>query len=232
VVEETMKNERMPVCASCHVKEKVCEVESGHGPDFCPTLYQKEAVEKGVGEYEKPDIREFARQASIQEGECYANRGVDPYVLHPVKPRIQETCEFAKKMGFRRIGIAFCEGLRQEAAVLTKILEVQGFEVVSVVCKAGRVPKESIGVKDEEKIEIGKFESMCNPIGQAMILNEKKTDFNIVVGLCVGHDSLFLKYAEAYTTVLVVKDRVLGHNPAAALYTAESYYARVRRPGF
>ncbi|MBW2121998.1 MAG: DUF1847 domain-containing protein, partial [Deltaproteobacteria bacterium] len=58
------------------------------------------------------------------------------------------------------------------------------------------------------------------------------TDFNILLGLCVGHDSLFLKYAEAFSTVLIVKDRVLGHNPAAALYTTDSYYARLKREGF
>jgi uncharacterized metal-binding protein len=73
---------------------------------------------------------------------------------------------------------------------------------------------------------------MCSPIAQAMILNGEKTDFNILVGLCVGHDSLFLKYAEAFSTVLVAKDHVLGHNPSAALYTAESYYSRLMRKDF
>jgi uncharacterized metal-binding protein len=63
-------------------------------------------------------------------------------------------------------------------------------------------------------------------------LNEEKTELNILLGLCVGHDSLFFKYAEAYTTVLVAKDRVLGHNPIAALYTAGSYYSRLMEPGF
>lgn len=65
---------------------------------------------------------------------------------------------------------------------------------------------------------------MCNPITQAYLLNEEKTEFNILLGLCVGHDSLFLKNAEAPCTVLAVKDRLLGHNPLAAIYTAESYY--------
>jgi len=73
---------------------------------------------------------------------------------------------------------------------------------------------------------------MCNPISQAMVLNDDKTDFNILLGLCVGHDSLFIKYANAYTTVLVVKDRVLGHNPVAALYTADGYYQRLKRKDF
>ena len=107
-----------------------------------------------------------------------------------------------------------------------------GFQVVSVVCKAGRTPKEHIGIQEEEKINIGTFESMCSPIAQAMILNGEETDFNILLGLCVGHDSLFLKYSDAFSTVLVVKDRVLAHNPVAALYTAESYYERLKRPGF
>lgn len=56
------------------------------------------------------------------------------------------------------------------------------------------------------------------------MLNAKHTDMNIVMGLCVGHDSLFYKYSEALTTTLVVKDRVTGHNPVAALYTSQSYY--------
>jgi uncharacterized metal-binding protein len=104
--------------------------------------------------------------------------------------------------------------------------------VISVVCKAGRTPKEHIGIREEEKVRVGEFEPMCSPIAQAMILNDEKTDFNILVGLCVGHDSLFLKYSEAYCTVLVAKDRVMGHNPVAALYTASSYYARTLRKGF
>ena len=72
----------------------------------------------------------------------------------------------------------------------------------------------------------GTYESICNPIGQAMYLNEEKTDFNVVVGLCVGHDSLFFKYSEAPTTVFAVKDRVLVHNPLAAIYASDFYYKK------
>ena len=67
---------------------------------------------------------------------------------------------------------------------------------------------------------------MCNPILQARLLNQAHTELNVVIGLCVGHDSLFYKYSNAYTTTLVTKDRVTGHNPAAALYTANSYYRK------
>jgi uncharacterized metal-binding protein len=90
--------------------------------------------------------------------------------MHPVKPRIQEVCEFAKRMGYEKLGLIFCVGLRKEAEITSKILKAQGFKVVSVVCKAGRIPKEELGLKEEEKIFIGEFESACNPILQAITL--------------------------------------------------------------
>lgn len=152
------------------------------------------------------------------------DRGSRPYVLHPSKTRIQETAEFARKMGYRRLGVAFCAGLHDETRVLVDILQAQGFDVVSVVCKVGATPKEAIGLRDDQKVRVGEFEPMCNPIAQAAILNAAHTEFNVLVGLCVGHDSLFLKYSDALCAVLVAKDRVLGHAPAAALHTASSYY--------
>lgn len=68
---------------------------------------------------------------------------------------------------------------------------------------------------------------MCNPILQAKILNNEKTDLNVVIGLCVGHDSLFYKYSDALTTTLITKDRVLAHNPAGALYQTNTYYKKL-----
>ena len=51
----------------------------------------------------------------------------------------------------------------------------------------------------------------------------------MVVGLCVGHDSLFYKYSDAPVTTAITKDRVLSHNPAGALYTG--YYKNQLFPG-
>lgn len=107
--------------------------------------------------------------------------------------------------------------------MLTKILRHHGFEVYGIACKIGAQPKTSVGIR-EECCAVGM--NMCNPILQAKLLNEAKTDLNIVMGLCVGHDSLFYKYAVGLTTTMVVKDRVTGHNPAAAIYNAESYYQK------
>ena len=152
-------------------EEKACMNPEGTGAKGCPTLSGKADRQKAHGEYRKKEVAEFARQASIQEGECYVDRDKKPYVMHPVKPRMQEICEFAHKMGYSRLGLAFCAGLAKEAAVVDQILKNHGFETVSVVCKSGAVPKEEIGVRDDQKIHIGEHESMCNPILQAMLLN-------------------------------------------------------------
>ncbi len=218
-------------CARCpfDTKERLCQKEDGKSPPFCPTENYQEVIAKALAEFNKPEILEFARQASIQEGEGYANRELGYEKVKPIKPRIMETIEFAKRMQYERLGLVFCIGLVKEAKVVENLLTNEGFEVVSALCKMGREPKETIGVTDDQKIRIGCFESMCNPIAQAFVLNSENTEFNIVMGLCVGHDSLFLKYSEAPCTVLAAKDRLLGHNPLAAIYTIDSYYRSLKQ---
>jgi uncharacterized metal-binding protein len=217
-------------CASCFIEtyNRICMNEKGKGSPACPTLLKKDVCDDANKEYKDPVVLEFARQASIQEAECYANRHERPYILQPTKTRIVEICEFAQRMAYKRLGLAFCAGLVKEAGVVVNILERWHFEVVSVLCKAGATPKESIGITDEEKVMQGTNEAMCNPIYQAKLLNHEKTEFNILMGLCVGHDSLFFKFAQAPTTVLAVKDRVTGHNPLAAIYLSDSYYRKVK----
>jgi len=197
-------------------------------PRFCPSKSKQDVIEGSVREYDKEEIREFARLASVQEFQCYEKT---PNGLMTRIPRIEETIQFAHKNAFKRLGLAFCVGLAGEARMVSGILEGKGFEVISVCCKAGAIPKERIGIRPEEKI-LGpdRYESMCNPITQAEILNSEDVDFAILIGLCVGHDTLFIKYCKVPMTVLAVKDRVTGHNPLAAVYLSQSYYARLLIP--
>jgi uncharacterized metal-binding protein len=220
-----------PNCArcikrDCHPSIKASEVPPlDKLPAFCPMRLTPKVIEKSVAEYETPEVKEFARQASLQEFECYERL---PDGLRTKNPRILELIQFAQKCGYKKLGLAFCVGLPNEARILTDILENNGFEVVSVCCKVGAIPKESIGIKPEEKIGgADKWESMCNPITQAEILNSEKVDLAIMLGLCIGHDTLFIRYCRVPMTVIAVKDRVTGHNPLAALYTSSTYYARL-----
>jgi uncharacterized metal-binding protein len=185
-----------------------------------------EVFSAAAKEFEKPAIREFARLASVQEFQCFESLSDG---IRAKLSRIEELIQFSRKCGYKRLGIAHCGGLIKEAGMLTDILEKNGFEVVSVQCKAGCVPKEEIGIQEDEKIAgPGNWETMCNPVVQAMIINRTGVDLAIMLGLCIGHDTLFIKYCEAPLTVLAVKDRLLAHNPLAALYLSDSYYRRLR----
>ena len=136
------------------------------------------------------------------------------------KTRVEELIIFCKEMDYKRLGVAFCLGLQQEAQVLCSLLR-KHFTVHSVCCKVCGVAKEDFGLK---KVDKNKYEAMCNPIMQAEVLAKNNTELNIIVGLCLGHDILFVKYSKAPVTTLIVKDRVLAHNPAGALYS--HFYSR------
>jgi len=214
---------------ACRPNIKAVDVPSiNEAPEFCPMKLWPDVIEKAFEEYKKKENKEFARLASIQEAECYEHT---PLGLRTKHPRIEELILFAKKCGYKKLGIAFCSGLGNEARQLTQVLENKGFEVVSVRCKVGAVPKEKIGLRPEQKIHgPEKWESMCNPITQAMILNAEKVDLAVMLGLCIGHDTLFIKYCQVPMTVIAVKDRVTGHNPLAALYLSSApYYGRLMK---
>lgn len=127
--------------------------------------------------------------------------------------RLEEIMEFARRMEYRKLGLAFCVGFSDEAAMLCEIL-AKDFEVHSACCKVSAMTKDSVGAT--RRPWLGAIS--CNPVEQARRLNEEGCEFNIVLGLCVGHDSLFYRHSSAPVTTFVVKDRVLGHNPVAVLY--------------
>lgn len=135
------------------------------------------------------------------------------------KTRLEELIEFGKRSEYERIGIAFCIGLEEEAEMLHKTL-AKNFEVFSVCCKVGGIDKSEFEL-DRLRTEEGEgIEAMCNPVGQARVLNDNKTDLNVILGLCIGHDALFTEHSKAPVTTFAVKDRVLAHNPLGALYSS------------
>lgn len=216
-------------CARCRVPkgQRACDTLDGAAPRGCPTRHAHETLAASAAVYEDEAVSSFARMASCQEAAGYTDRESH---ARPALTRIQEVCEFARRAGYRRLGVAFCAGLVAEARMLDEILASRGFEVASAVCKVGGVAKEDLGLVDSDKVRPGGHETMCNPIAQAELLNRAGTDLNILLGLCVGHDALFLRHATAPCTVLAVKDRLLGHNPLAALYTSNSYYRHLKSP--
>jgi uncharacterized metal-binding protein len=185
-------------------------------PAFCPARLEPEVLGLAAAVFQDEDVRRLALESARTEAAGYCRW-----------TRLEEVMQFAKRMGAQRLGLAYCVGLRREAAVAREIFEANGFAVRSVCCKVGSIEKEQIGLRDDEKVRPGQFEALCNPVAQAALLHAAGTHLNVLVGLCVGHDSLFFMHSRAPVTVLVAKDRVLGHNPVAALYTASSYYRRL-----
>ena len=123
--------------------------------------------------------------------------------------RIEEIMNFSKGMNFEKIGIAHCITFSTEAQILKKYFE-KYFEVYTVDCKYGRIPKKEILGGEGNRI-------MCNPAGQADFLNNKNTDLNISMGLCVGHDMIFSKASKALVTNLFDKDFTNDNNPTQAI---------------
>lgn len=204
-----MENETIHTCVDCGTQN--CKFKNRTYPDFClTTALTEEDKQWALERYDEGNNRQIMIASAEVEYEGYCQW-----------TRVQEIMEFARKINATRIGIANCIGLINETRIFAKILRANGFEVYSVICKVAGQAKTSMGIPAECE-NIGP--AMCNPIMQARLLNKAQTDLNVVIGLCVGHDSLFYKYSDAYVTTLVTKDRVTGNNPAAALYTANSYY--------
>jgi len=179
-------------CAEC--EEKACY----QGKD-CFGL-RDEALDK----YQDPQILELTRAATWLEGRYYMKL-----------TRLGELIRFAERMRYGHLGIAFCIGFSEEARILNDILEKR-FKVSAVCCKVCGIEKEKLAL---DKIMPERVEAMCNPMAQATLLNKAGTELNIILGLCIGHDIIFTRSCEAPVTTLVVKDRVLAHNPVGALYS-------------
>jgi uncharacterized metal-binding protein len=116
--------------------------------------------------------------------------------------RVAELVYFALEAGYRRLGLAFCEDLREPASILTGVLR-RFFEVVPAGCRLGGDGSAAA----------------CDPSRVAAFLNSKSTDLNVLVGFCVGADCVFNRESQAPVTTVFVKDKSLANNPIGAVYS-------------
>jgi len=151
-----------------------------------------------------PELRPLFDAAAQVEAEGYCRL-----------TRIEEFALLAQKLGVRKIGLAFCIGAAEEAAVIAGFLERRGFEVASACCKLGAMSKGELG---HPPIHGDADESSCNPLGQAAQLALDGAELIGSVCLCVGHDALLGLGSTVPVVTLIAKDRVTGHNPAAVVY--------------
>ena len=209
-VEKTTHQERKPLEQPSQLRCDLCLTKNcRRGKDCFNTASRDKEF------YKEEAIGRLHRAASAIEARHYCK-----------EPRLREVILLGRELGVRKVGLAFCVGLESEAKIIAQILS-QEFEVVSICCKVCGIAKSEFKL---EQVGSGEgFEAMCNPAGQAELLNEAGTELNILCGLCVGHDAIFSLRSKAPVTTLIVKDRVLAHNPVGAIY---SQYLRKRMLGF
>lgn len=207
----------MFTCADCAVYAcRTNELEKM--PKNCP-MRQREKYEELIKEYQKPEYAEFFKQCALIEKDGYSEWN-----------RMREIIELCKRMNYKKVGLAFCVGFKKEAKIFCDIMRFYDIAVDSICCKNGAYDKTNFGVPEECKLKPGNFEPCCNPVAQAKFLADEDVDLFVVMGLCVGHDSMFFryvaKYSDAPVTVFAVKDRATGHNPCVALYLADGYFKK------
>jgi len=191
----------------CHqCKNNECLIRHPNGiPEYCQAQGYRELIEKNKQPYHDMDIKRIHLATAR-----VINRGKDDW------NRIKQCIEFARELGVTRVGLAVCVALLREGREFARFLGRAGFQVVSVACTIGGLNPQETGISDEWVSPRG---ISCNPIAQAEIMNEEKTELNFVYGLCVGHDTLFMMKSKAPVTYVAVKDTVTGNNPSAVLHS-------------
>ncbi len=206
-------------CSYC-AKKSCFMGDVSNAPEFCPSKLAPETLKKVRAKLDDPEIQKMAQDVAKTWKGIYT------------KNRVELTMEYARNRGYNRLGLAFCVGLSYEAELLSNIFINEGFDVISVSCMCGSLSSDDVGLPEEDKIVSGSRQPMCNPVGQAAILDEGGSELSVLLGLCVGDDVLFIKHSKAPVTVIGVKDYALAHNSLAALYTSRSVVSRLnsRRP--
>jgi uncharacterized metal-binding protein len=193
------------VTTTCLCRKMGCWRGDDKGiPSYCQTNHYLKEIKKANKAYAAPEV------VDIYTAACVVGKKNDGY-----RARIEEALDFAKEMKFSRVGFATCVAFVKELEVIRRLFEQAGIEVFSAGCQIGRSSATDRGLPH---LEAYPDNSTCNPIAQAEILNNAETQLNYIIGLCMGHDILFTRYSRAPVSTLIVKDRLLGNNPAAAVY--------------
>jgi uncharacterized metal-binding protein len=189
----------------CHqCKDNSCLARYPQGiPEYCRAQECLDLIEESKRQYLEPDDKRFHLAAA----KVLKRGGYD-------WSRVQQCIEFAKELGAKKVGLAVCVGLIREGREFARFLDRAGFEVVSVACMVGGLKPQETGIPDEWVNPLG---ISCNPIAQAEIMNREGTELNFIYGLCVGHDTVFIRHSKAPVTYVVAKDMVTGNNPGAVL---------------
>ena len=189
-------------CHQCKNNECLAQYPQGI-PEYCQAQRFLDLIEESKQQYLEPDADKFHLAAA----KVLKRGGYD-------WSRVQQCIEFARELGVKKVGLAVCVGLIREGREFARVLDIAGFQVISIACMVGGLKSQETGIPDEWVNSLG---ISCNPLAQAEILNREGTELNFIYGLCVGHDTIFIRHSKAPVTYVVAKDMVTGNNPGAVL---------------
>ncbi len=98
------------------------------------------------------------------------------------------------------IGVASCLGSIETARTVIEAIESEGMKTTLVTCKLG-----GLTVKNIDKPGVPCEHPGCNPVAQAKILNGLNVPVVVLVGLCIGHDMIFIKHCKSYVIPFITK---------------------------
>ena len=129
-------------CVDCGVTN--CNKMDKYYPDFCLTTAMDETL---LGEvirlYDDEENKKVTLAAAGVESDYYCQMC-----------RVEETIEFAKRIGAKKIGIATCVGLIRETRTLTKIYAVMDLRCTVSPVKQVRCVKQKLGFQKPVKTPV------------------------------------------------------------------------------
>lgn len=151
MAEKSTENKRVFSCSDCTRYSCKAKKEDAY-PPFCLTKeIDKELLEETVNIYKTDEeVGKIAVTSASIEGEFYCRM-----------TRVEETIEFIKRMGYKKIGVASCVGLMRETSLFCKLLKAEGLDYYAVGCKIGAVDKTEVGVPNEKKSTADALTSPC-----------------------------------------------------------------------
>ena len=201
----------MYACAECG-RAACCESpDTASYPRGCPS---REPFETEVlGLYREGQDAHLARNAALVEAGGYCRL-----------TRIEEIMDFARRCGYTRLGLAFCIGLQDEAAVAKRVLRGQRLLGRGSRLQDGSLPKEVLGLGDDDKVRPGSSRACATRSGRRGLWPRPAPSSTCCSACASATTASSSSTPWRPVTVLAAKDRVLGHNPLAAIYLADGYY--------
>ena len=162
-------------------------------PEDCPTRTAPQVLAEARRIYHDPDS---------QAHRLYQAFGRLIHTGGAKKSRVEHIVDFCRSLGVNTMGVASCLRYLKEAHFLRQLFMEQGWGAHVAICKFGGFKTPDVAVqKDTDWI-------VCNPLGQALLLNDLGCEVNVTLGLCMGHEMIFNHYSEGLVTNLVVKEKI------------------------